>query len=93
MGTVLPKSITGAFSSNSRLDVREVKTESVRALSRYLGDKVFIVGNTVKKKENVICRKRWAFDMQFYLIVFSIFLKKWLKDNEDSSGQLLQRRI
>ena len=37
--TVLPKSITGAFSSNSRLDVRQVKTESVRALSRYFGIK------------------------------------------------------
>ena len=39
VGTVLPKSITGAFFSNSRLDVREVKTEYVRALSRYLGMK------------------------------------------------------
>ena len=40
VGTVLPKlAITGAFSSNSRLDVREVKTESVRALSRYFGIK------------------------------------------------------
>ena len=37
--TVLPKSITGAFFSNSLLDVREVKTESVRALSRYFGIK------------------------------------------------------
>ena len=36
--TVLPKSFTGAFSSNSRLDAREVKTE--RALSRYFGIKV-----------------------------------------------------
>ena len=33
------KSFTGGFSSNSRLDVREVKTESVRALSRYFGMK------------------------------------------------------
>ena len=41
LGTVLPKSITGAFSSNSRLDVREVKTESIRALSRYFGIKFF----------------------------------------------------
>ena len=39
VGTVLLKSITGAFSSNSRLDVREVKTESVRALSGYFGIK------------------------------------------------------
>ena len=33
----LQKSFTGAFFSNSRLDVREVKTESVRTLSGYLG--------------------------------------------------------
>ena len=39
VGTVLPKSITGAFSSNSRLDVREVKTGYVTALSRYFGIK------------------------------------------------------
>ena len=39
VGTVLPKSITGAFSSNSRLDVREVKPEYVRGLSRYFGIK------------------------------------------------------
>ena len=38
-GTVLTKSFTGAFSSNSRLNVHEVKTESVRALSRYFGTK------------------------------------------------------
>ena len=34
-----PKSFTEAFSSNSRLDVREIKTESVRALRRYFGIK------------------------------------------------------
>ena len=39
LGTVLPKSFTEAFSSNSRLDVREVKRESVRALRRYFGIK------------------------------------------------------
>ena len=33
------KSFSGAFSSNSRLDIREVKTESVRALSGYSGIK------------------------------------------------------
>ena len=33
------KSFLGAFSSNSRLDVREVKMESVRALSGYFGIK------------------------------------------------------
>ena len=79
-----------SFSSNSPLDVCEVKTESVRALSRYFGIK-FLSLEIRKKKENVICRKRWAFDMQFHLIVVSIFFKKWLKDHGDSSGQLLQR--
>ena len=43
------KSFLGAFSSNSRLDLREVKTESVRALWGIFWDKVFIVRNTVKK--------------------------------------------
>ena len=33
------KSFLGAFSSNSRLDIREVKTDSVRALSGYFGIK------------------------------------------------------
>ena len=34
---VRTKSFTGDFFSNSRLDVREVKTESIRALSGYFG--------------------------------------------------------
>ena len=84
------------FLQYGRLDVREVKTESVRALSRYFGIKFFIVRNTVKKGKSwclaVICRKRCAFDMQFHLIVASIFLKTWVIDHGDSSGQLLQRR-
>ena len=40
MGTVLPKSFTGVFSSNSRLNVREVYAKSVRALSRKFGIKI-----------------------------------------------------
>ena len=39
------KSFLGAFSSNSRLDVREVKTESVRALRRYFGIKFETIKN------------------------------------------------
>ena len=39
LGTVLTKSFTEAFSSNSRLDVREVKTQSVRVLLGYFGMK------------------------------------------------------
>ena len=38
-GTLLPKSFTGAFFSNGRLDVREVQPKSIRALSSYFGIK------------------------------------------------------
>ena len=41
LGTILSKSFTGAFSSNSGFDVREVYAKSVRALSRYFGMKIF----------------------------------------------------
>ena len=39
LGTVPTKSITGSFLSNSRVDVREVKTESIKELSGYFGMK------------------------------------------------------
>ena len=97
-GTVLPKSFTGTFSCNSRLDVCEVKTESVRALSRYLGIKFSSSVKYGKKGKSwclaVNCRKRSAFDMQFHLTVVLIFLKTCtcVKDHGDSSGQLLKRR-
>ena len=56
-----------------------------------------MVRNTVKNGQSwcsaVICRKQSAFDMQFHLIVVSIFLKMCVKDDGDSSSQLLQRRI
>ena len=45
------KSFSGAFSSNSGLDVREVKTDCESVIVIFW-DKVFIVRNTVKK-ENV----------------------------------------
>ena len=41
----------------------------------------------------VICRKRRAFEMQFHLIVVSVFLKTHVKDHGDSSSRLLERRI
>ena len=44
LGTALQKAFTGAFSSNSRLDVREVSAKSVRALSRYFGMKFLWLG-------------------------------------------------
>ena len=45
---LLPKSITGACSSNSPLDVCEVKTECKNVIEIFW-DKVFVLGNTVKK--------------------------------------------
>ena len=46
-----------------------------------------MVRNTVKDGQSlcsaVICRKRGAFDMQFHLIVVSIFLKTFVKDLGD----------
>ena len=45
------KSFSGAFSSNSGLDVHEVKTDCESVIVIFW-DKVFIVRNTVKK-ENV----------------------------------------
>ena len=41
LGTVLTKSFMEAFCSNSRLDVREVKTETVRVLLGYFGMKFY----------------------------------------------------
>ena len=75
------------LSSNSRVDVREVKAKSIRALSRYFGMKVFMVRNiTVKIGQSwclaVICRK-WSalpFEMQFQLIAISVFLKTCVKE-------------
>ena len=56
-----------------------------------------MVRNTVKNGQSwcsaVICRKRSAFDMQFHLIVVSIFLKTCVKDQGDSSSRLLERRV
>ena len=44
------KSFLGAFSSNSGLDVREVKMDC-KSVIVIFWDKVFIVRNTVKKKK------------------------------------------
>ena len=41
----------------------------------------------------VICEKSSAFDMQFQLIVVSIFLKTCVKYHLDSSNRLLERRV
>ena len=60
-------------------------------------EEVFMVRNTEKNGQSwcstVICTKRSAFDMQFHLIVVSIFLKTCVKDHGDTSSRLLERRI
>ena len=38
-------------------------------------------------------KRRSAFDMQFHLTVFSIFLKTWVKDHGDHFSRLIERRI
>ena len=58
---------------------------------------VFMVRNTIKNGQYwclaVICRKQSASNMQFHLIVVSIFLKTCVKNHGDSSSQLLERRV
>ena len=47
LGTLLPKSFRRAFSSNSRLDVREVQARDMRKLSKKLDKKnwtIFMFG-------------------------------------------------
>ena len=60
-------------------------------------EEVFMVRNSVKNGQSwcsaVICTKRRAFDMQFHLMVASIFLKTCVKDHGDTSSRLLEIRI
>ena len=57
----------------------------------------FMVIDTAKNGQSwcsaVIIRQQSGFDMQFHLIVVSIFLKTCVKDHGDSSSWLLERRI
>ena len=54
-----------------------------------------MVRNTVKTEQfgfsAVLCRKQRAFEMQFHLIVLSIFLRTYVKDLGDSSSRLLEK--
>ena len=57
-----------------------------------------MVGNTVKTCSHfdvqaVICRKRSAFEMQFHITEVSMFSKTCVKNHEDTSCRLLDRRI
>ena len=93
LGTVLRKLFTIAFSSNSSLDFLEI----CKSVIKIFWDKDFVVRNTIKNGQSwcsaVICRKRSACDMQFHLIVLSIFLKPFVRDQGDSSSRLLERRF
>ena len=81
LGPVLPKSFTRAFSSNSDWCSSSL-SEICKSVIEIFWDVVFMVRNTCTVKNGkswclaVICRKRSAFDVQFHLIVVSIFLKK-----------------
>ena len=72
-------------------------SEICKSVVEIFWDKDFVDRNTIKNGQSwcsaVICRKRSAFDMQFHLIVVSIFLKTCVKDQGDSSSRLLERRI
>ena len=78
LGPVLPKSFKRAFSSNSDWCSSSL-SEICKSVIEIFWDVVFMVRNTctVKNEKSwclaVICRKRSAFDVQFHLIVVSIF--------------------
>ena len=89
-GKLFPPPIASAtfVRSLSRIDLQEIGI---------FRDEVFMVRKTVKNGRSwcsaVIHKKRSAFDMQSHLIVVSILLKTWGKDQGDSSSRLLERRI
>ena len=99
LGTVLPKSFTGAVSASRIASSTFVRSSSGIDLQEIeiFWDEVFMVRKTVKNGQSwcsaVIYRKRSAFDMQSHLMVVSILLKTWGKDQGDSSSRLLERRI
>ena len=72
-------------------------SEICKSVIEIFWKEVFRVRNTVKNGQSwcsiVTCTKRSAFDIQFQLIVVSIFLKTCVKDHADNSSRLLERRI
>ena len=74
-----------------------LRDDICKSVIKIFWDKDFVVRNTIKNGQSwcsaVICRKRSAFDMQLHLIVVSIFLKPFVKDQGDSSSRLLERRV
>ena len=70
--------------------------EICKILIEVFWDEVFMVTNTLRTGQSwcpaAICRK-CALEMQFYVVLVSIFLKTCVKNHEDSSSRLLERRI
>ena len=93
----LTKSFTGAFFSNTVASMFVKFKQNLKSVIEIFWNEVFIIRNTVRKGKSwclaVICRKRSAFDMQFHLIVVSIFLKTCVKDHGDSSCRLPERMV
>ena len=52
LGTVLPKSLTGVFSSNNCLDFREVLSEIYLRVFEIFSNEVFMVRDTVKNGQS-----------------------------------------
>ena len=93
----LTKSFTGAFFSNTVASMFVKFKQNLKSVIEIFWNEVFIIRNTVRKGKSwclaVICRKRSAFDMQFHLIVVSIFLKTCVKGHGDSSCRLPERMV
>ena len=83
LGTIVPKSFTGAFSSNSRPWCSWSLSRICKGVIKLFWNEVFMVRNTVSWCLAIICRKWSAFDMKFHLIVVLLFLKTCVKDYGD----------
>ena len=96
-GNCSSKIIHGSFFLQQQPRCSWSLSEICKSVIEIFWDKDFVVRNTVKNGLSwclpVICRKQSAFDMQFHLIVVSVFLKTCVKDQGDSSSHLLERRI
>ena len=96
-GNCSSKIIHGSFFLQLRPRCSWSLSEICKSVIEIFWDKDFVVRNTVKNGQSwcsaVICGKRSAFDMQFHLVVVSIFLKTCVKDPGNSSSRLLERRV
>ena len=90
-GNCSAKIVHGNFFLQKRPRFSWSLSEICKSVIRMFWGELFMVRNTVKSGQSwcsaVICRKRGAFDMQFHLIVVSIFLKTCVKDHGDNSSR------